>query len=87
MSDLANDVIEKCLEFANNNDYDEEWAFDIFQEQFAKAKAEYLKTNFDACCENVKNMAAVIDAAKIGWTKEQIIEWLKQPAKEKEAER
>lgn len=38
------------------------------------------KTNFDYCCESVENMAQIIDIAKIGWTKEQIIEWLQSEA-------
>lgn len=36
------------------------------------------KTNFDRCCESVETMAQVIDIAKIGWTKEQIVEWLQK---------
>lgn len=36
-------------------------------------------TNFDMCCKSVENMAQIIDIAKIGWTKEQIIEWLNKP--------
>lgn len=36
------------------------------------------KTNFDFCCESVENMAQVIDIAKCGWTKEEIIEWLQR---------
>ena len=38
------------------------------------------KTNFDICCESIENMAQIIDIAKIGWTKEQIIEWLQSEA-------
>lgn len=34
------------------------------------------KTNFDMCCESMEAMAQIIDIAKIGWTKEQIMEWL-----------
>ncbi len=34
------------------------------------------KTNFDICCESVENMAQVIDIAKCGWTREEIIKWL-----------
>lgn len=46
-------------------------------------KSEYRAiTNFDCCCENVENMAQVIDIMKVGWTKEQIIEWLKQEAED-----
>ena len=36
------------------------------------------KTNFDICCESMEAMAQIIDIAKIGWTKEQIIEWLQK---------
>ena len=36
------------------------------------------KTNFDRCCESVETMAQIIDIAKIGWTKEQIMEWLQK---------
>lgn len=43
-------------------------------------KAE--KTNFDVCCESIEALAQIIDIAKIGWTKEQIVEWLKKPAKD-----
>ena len=38
-----------------------------------------MKTNFDVCCESIENMASIIDIAKIGWSKEQIIAWLKKP--------
>lgn len=34
------------------------------------------KTNFDVCCESVQTMAQAIDIIKVGWTKQQIIEWL-----------
>lgn len=37
------------------------------------------KTNFDVCCENIEALAQIIDIAKTGWTKEQIVEWLKKP--------
>lgn len=36
------------------------------------------KTNFDRCCESMEAMAHIIDIAKIGWTKEQIMEWLQK---------
>jgi hypothetical protein len=38
------------------------------------------KTNFDMCCESIENMAQIIDIAKDGWTKEQIIAWLQSEA-------
>lgn len=43
-----------------------------------------MKTNFDVCCESAETMAQIIDVMKCGWTKEQIINWLKQPFTEKE---
>ena len=39
---------------------------------------ERKRTNFDMCCESMEAMAQIIDIAKIGWTKEQIIEWLQK---------
>ena len=36
------------------------------------------KTNFDMCCESMEAMAQIIDIAKIGWTKEQVMEWLEK---------
>lgn len=42
MDDLAKDVIEQCVDFADSNDYEKEWVLDRFQEQFSKAKAKYL---------------------------------------------
>lgn len=38
-----------------------------------------MKTNFDVCCESIETMAQIIDIAKCGWTKEQVLEWLKKP--------
>ena len=38
------------------------------------------KTNFDYCCQSIENMAQIIDIAKVGWTKNQIIEWLQSEA-------
>lgn len=43
-----------------------------------KKAREETRTNFDACCESIENMAAVLDIAKVGWTKEQLIKWLKE---------
>lgn len=43
-----------------------------------KATKGEIRTNFDACCESIENMAAVLDIAKIGWTKEQLVKWLKE---------
>lgn len=39
---------------------------------------ERKRTNFDMCCESMEAMAQIIDVAKIGWTKEQIMEWLQK---------
>lgn len=44
-------------------------------------------TNFEWCCQSIENMAQVIDIAKCGWTREQIIEWLQKAGKEKGYER
>lgn len=42
-------------------------------------KSEYKAiTNFDCCCESIENMAQAIDIMKVGWTKEQIVEWLQR---------
>lgn len=38
-----------------------------------------MKTNFDICCESMENMASVIDIAKVGWSKEKILDWLRKP--------
>lgn len=38
-----------------------------------------MKTNFDICCESAETMAQIIDVMKCGWTKEQVLEWLKKP--------
>ena len=44
-------------------------------------KGEHVKkTNFDMCCESMETMAQIIDIAKIGWTKDQIMEWLQKEA-------
>ena len=36
------------------------------------------RTNFDVCCSSVEAMASIIDIAKVGWTKEDVKEWLKK---------
>lgn len=41
--ELAANVIDECIEFANDNDYETEWVLERFQEQFLKVKAEFLK--------------------------------------------
>lgn len=35
-------------------------------------------TNYEWCCQSIENMAQVIDIAKCGWTREQIIKWLQK---------
>lgn len=37
-------------------------------------------TNYEVCCQDIETMAQVIDIAKVGWTKEQILNWLNQEA-------
>ena len=34
------------------------------------------RTYFEYCCEDIENMAQVIDIAKIGWSKDEILEFL-----------
>lgn len=43
-----------------------------------------MKTNYDICCESIEKMEQFIDIMKCGWTKEQILSWLKQPSRETE---
>lgn len=45
-----------------------------------RVKAYKKKTNFDMCCESMEAMAQIIDIAKIGWTKDKIMEWLQKEA-------
>ena len=42
VAELCSGVIEECIDFANKNDYDEEWVLDRFQEQLSVAKRHYL---------------------------------------------
>ena len=42
VTELAVDVIEQCSAFADRNDYDKEWVIDRFQEQFSRAKKDFL---------------------------------------------
>ena len=42
VTELAVDVIEQCFDFAKRNDYDKEWVLDRFQEQFSRAKKDFL---------------------------------------------
>lgn len=43
VTELACDVVEQCCYFADTNDYDKEWVIERFQEQFQRAKRDYLK--------------------------------------------
>lgn len=38
VTELAVDVIEQCIAFADANCYEKEWVIDRFQEQFSIAK-------------------------------------------------
>lgn len=42
VTELAVDTIEQCFDFANRNDYDKEWVLERFQEQFSRAKKDFL---------------------------------------------
>lgn len=42
VTELAVDVIEQCCDFADRNDYEKEWVIDRFQEQFSRAKRDFL---------------------------------------------
>ena len=42
VTELVVDTIEQCFDFANRNDYDKEWVLDRFQEQFSRAKKDFL---------------------------------------------
>lgn len=55
MDDLANDVIEQCVDFADSSDYEKEWVLDRFQEQFSKAKAKYLNQQTESLKEGKEN--------------------------------
>lgn len=44
VTELAVDVIEQCIEFANRNNYEKEWVIDRFQEQFSIAKRDFLSS-------------------------------------------
>lgn len=43
MNNLAEDVFNECIDFANSHDYDKEWVIERFQEQFQKVKTKKLK--------------------------------------------
>ena len=51
-----------------------------YQHQPSREKAK--KINFNICCQSIENMAQVIDIMKCGWTKEQIMEWLRSEVEE-----
>ena len=52
-----------------------QWRRDCFE---VVEKQPKNTTNFDVCCESMEAMAQVIDIAKIGWTKDQIMDWLQK---------
>lgn len=58
---------------------------DVLDEEFVEEQD--VRTNFDVCCESIDALAQIIDIAKIGWTKEQIKEWLKKPVSEQKKDR
>ena len=73
----------ECRHYNPDNVYDnavddEVIAWQSMPPEYNESEERPKKTNFDRCCESVETMAQVIDIAKIGWTKEQIIEWLKK---------
>lgn len=43
VTELAVDVMEQCVYFAEKNNYEKEWVLDRFQEQFSIAKSKFLK--------------------------------------------
>ena len=43
MNNLAEDVLNECIEFADSHDYEKEWVIERFQEQFQKVKAKKLE--------------------------------------------
>ncbi len=43
IKNLCLDILQDCIDFADNNAYDREWVIDRFQEQFSKEKQRYLK--------------------------------------------
>lgn len=72
----------ECMSCPENNKVeryqkeDMQMAFNALKKQISKEP----KTNFDICCQSIENMAQIIDIVKVGWTKEQIIDWLKTEA-------
>lgn len=43
IKNLCYDILQDCVDFADNNAYDREWVIDRFQEQFSKEKQRYLR--------------------------------------------
>ena len=62
----------------NNAVDDEVVAWQPMPPEYKESGERPKKTNFDRCCESTEAMAQIIDIAKIGWTKEQIMEWLQK---------
>lgn len=84
VSDLVDDLIEIVKQEAE--EYDNGWisCSERMPERqplpapYQPSGDHKKKTNFDMCCESMEAMAQIIDIAKIGWTKEQIMEWLQK---------
>lgn len=51
-------------------------------ESYSPSGTRPKKTNFDRCCGSMEAMAQIIDIAKIGWTKDQIMAYLQSEAEE-----
>lgn len=43
VTELAVDVVEQCVDFADRNNYEKEWVFERFQEQFSRVKKDFFK--------------------------------------------
>lgn len=57
-------------------------AWQPLPESYSPSGTRPKKTNFDRCCESIEAMAQIIDIAKIGWTKDQIMAYLQSEAEE-----
>lgn len=83
---LSERLLRKIIEKFSNiyrvveNDEDLGWNRAVYkcEEIVNQMSKERGTTNFDMCCESIEAMAQIIDIAKIGWTKEQIMEWLQK---------
>lgn len=43
MKEFSTNIIDDCIDFANDNDYEIEWVLDKFQEEFSKTKLDFLR--------------------------------------------